>query len=132
MPFKWQSINKHLTVNDDSSIGLKIIDNVSPSRINRQPDKTYNLLTGGFVEQGFTIKLIELRQFVEKIDDTLGPYSLITSLVDTDKGQVEMIYDEGFRGENALERAATFVLNNLGLSGIIMRSIISLNQELEK
>lgn len=113
-------------------MGLKIFDNLSPSRINRQPDKTHNLLTGEFVEQGFVIKLIELRQFVEKTDEALGPYSLITSLVETDKGQVEMIYDEGFRGENALERAATFVLNNLGLSGIITRSIISLNQELEK
>jgi len=111
---------------------LKVIDNVNPSRINRQPDKTCNLLSGEFVEQGFVIRLIELRQFVERIDASLGPYSLITSLVETDKGQVEMIYDEGFRGENALERATTFVLNNLGLSGIITRSIISLNQELEK
>jgi hypothetical protein len=111
---------------------LKITDNVNPNRINRLPDKTFQLLSGEFVEQGFTVKLIELRQFVEKTDEKLGPYSLITSLVDTDKGQVEMIYDEGFRGENALERAATFVLNNLGLSGIILRSIIYLNQELEK
>jgi hypothetical protein len=113
-------------------LGLKILDNLSQSRIDRQPDKVCTLLTGKFVEQGFTINLIELRQFVERTDDALGPYSLITSLVDTDRGQVEMIYDEGFRGEDALERAATFVLNNLGLSGIITRSIISLNQELEK
>jgi len=111
---------------------LKITDNVNPNRINRQPDKTFQLLSGRFVEQGYTIKLIELRQFVEKTDEKLGPYSLITSFVDTDKGQVEMIYDEGFRGENALERAAMFVLNNLGLSGIILRSIVYLNQELEK
>ncbi len=124
--------NKLLKINDDDFTGLKITDNVNPNRISRQPDKTFQLLSGGFVEQGFTINLIELRQFVEKTDEKLGPYSLITSLVDTDKGQVEMIYDEGFRGENALERAATFVLNNLGLSGIILRSIIYLNQELEK
>lgn len=111
---------------------MKITDNVDPNRINRQPDKTVNLLSGEFVEQGHTIKLVELRQFVEKTDENLGPYSLITSLVETDKGQVELTYDEGFRGENALERAATFVLNNLGLSGIILRSIIYLDQELEK
>ena len=110
---------------------MKIIDNVNPNRISRQPDKTYQLLSGEFIEQGFTIKLIELRQFVEKTDEKLGPYSLITLLVDTDKGQVEMIYDEGFRGEDALERAATFVTNTLGLAGIITRAIIFLNQELE-
>lgn len=113
-------------------MGLKILDNLNPGRINRQPDKTCNLLAGEFVEQGYVIKLVELRQFVERTDDALGPYSLITSLVETDKGQVEMIYDEGFRGENALDRAATFVLNNLGLAGIITRSIISLNQELKQ
>lgn len=113
-------------------MGLKVLENLNPSRVSSPPYKTCNLLTGEFVEQGFVIKLIELRQFVEKTDAVLGQYSLITSLVETDKGQVEMIYDEGFRGENALERAAAFVLNNLGLSGIITRSIISLNQELEK
>ena len=111
---------------------LKVLENLNPDRVSNTPYKTCNLLTGEFVEQGFVIKLIELRQFVEKTDSVLGQYSLITSLVETDKGQVEMIYDEGFRGENALERAAAFVLNNLGLAGIITRSIISLNQELEK
>lgn len=110
---------------------LKITDNVNPNRINRKPDKIFPLLSGMFVEQGITIKLVELRLFVEKTDEKLGPYSLITSLVDTDKGQVELVYDEGFRGENALELAATFVLNNLGLSGIILRSIIYLNQDAE-
>ena len=29
----------------------------------------------------------------------LGVFSLITSFVETDVGSVEMIYDEGFRGE---------------------------------
>lgn len=124
---------KLLRINNYNFKGLKIIDNVNPNRINRTPDKTVQLLTsGGFVEQGYTIKLIELRQFIEKTDVKLGQYSLITSFVETDKGQVEMIYDEGFRGENALERAANFVLNNLGLSGIIIRSIVYLNQELDK
>jgi hypothetical protein len=130
LPFKLQS-NKLLKINSHNYTGLKIIDNVNPNRVSRQPDKTIQLLSGEFIEQGFTIKLIELHQFVEKTDAKLGPYSLITSLVETDKGQVEMIYDEGFRGENALERAATFVLNTLGLAGMITRSIISINQELE-
>lgn len=111
---------------------MKVFDNINQNRINRLPDKTFQLLSGEFAEQGFIIKLVELRQFVEKIDERLGPYSLITSLVVTDKGQVEMVYDEGFRGENALERAATFVLNSIGLAGIITRSIIFLNQELER
>lgn len=99
-------------------------------RINRPPDGTMTLLeSGNFAEQGVTIKKISLRLFVEKKDAKLGDYSLITSLVETDQGDVEMIYDEGYRGENALERAGSFLMNNLGLSSIILRSIIALKSK---
>lgn len=100
--------------------------------MNRQADDTIILLDdGNFVDQGFVIKKIELRLYVEKIDQKLGPYSLITSLVETDKGQVEMIYDEGYRGQNALKRTADFVLNNLGVSGMILRSVITLKSKIQ-
>jgi hypothetical protein len=109
---------------------LKIIDIANPQRVSRQPDDVLTLLDhGSFVEQGFTIKKIELRLFVEKTDPKLGPYSLITALVETDKGEVEMVYDEGFRGENLLKRTADFILNNLGLSSIILRSVIALDSK---
>lgn len=109
---------------------MKIIDIANPERVNRQADDAVILLeAGSFVDQGFVIKKIELRLYVEKIDQKLGPYSLITSIVETDKGQVEMIYDEGYRGQNALKRTADFVLSNLGLSGIILRSIITLKSK---
>lgn len=109
---------------------MKIIDVVNPERVDRKPDETVTLLSSGnFTQQGFIIKKIELRLFVEKIDEKLGPFCLITSLVETDKGTVEMTYDEGYRGENALEKTASFLLNNLGLSGIILRSIITLESK---
>ena len=102
----------------------------NPDRIQREPDKILTLLeSGNFLEQGFVIKKISLRLFVEKIDATLGDYSLITSLVETDKGDVEMIYDEGYRGENSLERAGSFITSNLGLSSIILRSIIAIESK---
>lgn len=109
---------------------MKITDVGNPQRVNRKADKAITLLSdGNFVEQGFVIKKIELRLFVEKIDKKLGPFCLITSLVETDKGEVEMTYDEGYRGENPLEKTADFILNNLGLSGIILRSIIALQSK---
>jgi len=37
-----------------------------------------------------------------------------------------MIYDEGFRGENSLLRSVQFLTSNLGISGLILRSVISL------
>jgi hypothetical protein len=109
---------------------LKITDVANPERVNRKPDKTITLLSSGdFTEQGFIIKKIELRLFIEKIDQKLGSFSLVTSLVETDKGEVEMMYDEGYRGEDVLEKTANFILNNLGLSGIILRSLLVLQSK---
>lgn len=102
----------------------------NPERINRDPNKIIALIdSGNFSEQGYVIKKITLRLFIEKTDEKLGDYSLITSLVETNRGDVEMIYDEGYRGKNPLERASDFILNNLGLSSIILRSIITLESK---
>jgi len=109
---------------------MKIIDMPNPQRVNRKPDKTLILSSGNFSDQGFLINKVELKLYLEKRDKTNRSYSLITSNVETDKGSVEMIYDEGYRGMNALEEAADFVTKNLGLSGLITRSIISLQSHL--
>ncbi len=112
---------------------MKVIDVVNPQRINRSSDKTVVLLSGGnFVEQGFTIKKLQLCLYLQKHDEKLGPYSLITVQVETDKGEIEMTYDEGYRGKNALEEAAGFLTANLGLSSLILRSVMQLKAELEQ
>ena len=108
---------------------MKIIE-LNPKRVNKKPDQVEILFTSGdFVEQGFLITQVELRLYVEHIDEKLGPYSLITSFVQTDKGSVEMIYDEGYRGEDFLIRTVNFLVSNLGLSGLILRSVISLQSK---
>ena len=112
---------------------MKVIDVINPQRINKAPDKTIVLLSdGNFIEQGFTIRKIQLCLYLQKYDEKLGPYSLMTVLVETDKGEIEMTYDEGYRGESALEEAAGFLTSNLGLSSLILRSIIQLKTESEK
>jgi len=112
---------------------VKVIDVINPQRIDKAPDKTIVLLSGGnFIEQGFAIKKIQLCLYLQKFDEKLGPYSLMTVQVETDKGEIEMTYDEGYRGKNALEEAAAFLTSNLGLSSLILRSIIQLKTESEK
>ena len=106
---------------------MKIIDISDPKRINRLPDSSLTIFSGeNFSENGFTIKKVELRLFIEKTDEKLGPYSLITSLGDTDKGSIEMVYLEGYHGENPLESSKDFLVSTLGISGLILRSIIAL------
>ena len=111
----------------------KIIEVSEPQRIDRPPDKTISLLSGGkFLEQGHVVQNISLNLYIQKKDEKLGPYSLMTALVETDKGIIEMTYDEGYRGEHALEEAAVFLTSHLGISGLILRSIMQLDQSINK
>ena len=110
---------------------MDIIDMHNPDRINRCPDSVNILLSGGaFIQDEFTISKVELRLYNEQTDEKLGVYSLITSFVETNKGSVEMIYDEGFRGAESLSRASSFLIGNLGISALILRSVISLRQKI--
>ena len=111
----------------------KIIEVADPRRISGIPDKTIVLMSNGkFLEQGHVVKNVSLNLYVQKKDKTLGPYSLITALVETDKGIIEMTYDEGWRGEHAIEEATAFLTSHLGISGLILRSIIQLDQSTNK
>ena len=109
---------------------MKIIDLYDPLRVNKLPDGVEILMSSGnFLQDEFIISKVELRLYNEQIDAKLGTFSLITSFVETDKGSVEMIYDEGFRGENPLKRTREFLISNLGISGLILRSIICLREK---
>jgi len=106
---------------------MNIVDLHDPQRVNRIPDSVEVLFSSGnFIQDDFRISKVELRLYNERIDEKLGTYSLITSFVETDKGSIEMIYDEGFRGEASLSRAVEFLTSNLGISGLVLRSIISI------
>jgi hypothetical protein len=112
---------------------MKIIDLVNPQRVNREPDKKITLFSSkNYIEQGIQIKTVQLRLYIEKIDEKLGPFSLITTLVETDKDSIEMLYDEGYRGENILEQTADFLKSHLGLSSLILRSVIAIKEASKK
>ena len=112
---------------------MKVVDLLNPERVNRLPDNSIKLFSGkDYSEHGFQIKKVELRLFIEKTDKKLGPYSLITSLVETDKGTIEMIYEEGYKGQNSLEHSKDFLVSSLGISGLILRSVIALESALKR
>jgi hypothetical protein len=108
----------------------KKIRDIDVSRITKQiPDKSLTLLTDSKNEsQGFIIEHIELRQYIENADHSLGNYSLLTVLIKTDKGEVEMKYDEGFRGTDVIESAATMLTQYAGLASLINRALIELQR----
>ncbi|MGV7225349.1 MAG: hypothetical protein ACQ9CV_00315 [Nitrosopumilus sp.] len=109
---------------------MNVVDLHDPKRVDRTPDAIQTLFSSGnFIQDDFKISKVELRLYSEQIDQKLGVFSLITSFVETDRGSVEMIYDEGFRGEDSLLRASEFLTSNLGISGLILRSVITLREK---
>jgi hypothetical protein len=109
---------------------IKKID-ISDNRANKEPDAVIILLESGKSEsQGFIVQHIELRQYIESGDPRLGEYSLITVLIKTDKGGVEMKYDEGYRGSAALKSAADFLSQYVGYASLICRTLIELQDYL--
>ncbi len=112
---------------------MKFVDVPDSQRINRKPDNNVVILADGkIMQEGVEIKQIELLQYKIKNDEKLGQYSIITAVVDTDQGIIEILYDEGYRGNDALTESANMLIQNLGLSGLILRSLISLKNQLEK
>ena len=112
---------------------MKFVDVPDSKRIERDPDNRNVVFSDGKITQDdVEIKKIELLEYKINKDQNLGTYSIITALVDTDQGQIEILYDEGYRGDDALNDSATMLVQNLGLSGLILRSLISLKNELEK
>ena len=87
---------------------------------------------GKITQDDVEIKKIELLEYKINTDQNLGTYSIITALVDTDQGLIEILYDEGYRGDDALNDSANMLIQNLGLSGLILRSLISLKNKLGK
>ena len=109
-------------------IMLKYIDIPNPKRLEREPDRIISILTNGnFIENGYEIRNIFLRLYIEKIDKKLGQYSVITSLVETTNDSVEMIYDEGYFDTKEFENTSKFLINNLGISSVVLRSLVFLD-----
>jgi len=88
--------------------------------------------SGNFAERGYVVKNVHLNLYIQRKDPKLGVYSLITVQIETDKGTIEMTYDEGYRGHNGLESAAAFLTSHLGISGLILRALIQLENSLKK
>ena len=101
---------------------------IEPGRINGPPARRQVLLSGAQKDQGFTVTLVEMRQYIERADERLGEYSLLTVVVETDKGSIEMKYDEGFRGSDAFQSAVAMLTQYLGLSALINRALIALSE----
>ena len=104
---------------------MDIID--VPSQIDGAPNNRTLIIDKPYSIGGTVIRRVELLQYITR-QDTNGPYSIITAYVQFESDSVEILYDQGYRGEDALHRAAEFLRNMLGISGLVLRAQISLDE----
>ena len=106
---------------------MKIIDIPDSKIIKSNPDQKIILLSNGdVIQNGFKIIKLELRLYFNTITQKPTRNSIITAYLQTDNHSIEAIYDEGDLGIDELEKSIKLLTNNLGLSGLILRLIISL------
>jgi protein-L-isoaspartate(D-aspartate) O-methyltransferase len=106
---------------------MRLLDVIDTSRIDRVPDKTSQLLSAAnYKEQGYIVKHVELRLYQNKNKEG-EIYSIVTLFVETDRGAIERILNEGYVGPNALEEEMTYITSHPVLSNLILRSITRLD-----
>ena len=106
---------------------MKIIDIPDSKIIKPNPDQKIILLSNGdVIQNGFKIIKLELRLYFNTITQKPTRNSIITAYLQTENHSIEAIYDEGDLGIDELEKSVKLLTNNLGLSGLILRLIISL------
>ena len=106
---------------------MKIIDIPDSKFIKPNPDQKIILLSNGdVIQNGFKIIKLELRLYFNTITQKSTRNSIITAYLETENHSIESTYDEGNLGIDELEKSTKLLTNNLGLSGLILRLIISL------
>lgn len=118
----------------DKIFGVPVIyldfkTDVERFRLSREPiDKTV-LFEGVFLpaDQVY-IERVELRHYQEKLDVNKGFYSLITVYLKSSKGEVELKFDEGFKGNDPLPELSLILMKYVGLESLINRLLIALNE----
>lgn len=96
-----------------------------PHQIGNVPNDRISISDDTYTVNGSVIRRVELRHYITKRDAN-GPYSVITAYVQFESDSVEILYDQGYRGEDALDRAARFLRDMMGMSGLVLRAQISL------
>jgi hypothetical protein len=110
-------------------IGLDTKTDVERQRISNAPVAKEVLLEhGSQLVDNVSIERVELRQYWEKLDKERGFYSLITVYLKTSKGEIELKFDEGFKGKDPLPAISLTLVRYVGLKSLINRALIAFNE----
>lgn len=93
------------------------------------PNRSITILSNVMYDNIHFIEKLELLFYITNKHLTLGEYSILIINLETNKGNIIMKYDEGYRGYNAFENAIEILTHYNGLSSLINRALIEVDQD---
>lgn len=112
-----------------SVIGLVIKTDIERIRISGVPiDKAVLFESVSLSVDKVTIDRVELRQYLESLDQKKGIYSLITVYLKSSRGEMELKFDEGFKGKNPLPEISLILTKYIGLESLLNRLVLAFNE----
>ena len=110
-------------------IVLDIKTDVERLRISNAPINKAVLFEGALLSgDNITIERVELRHYRERLDKEKGFYSLITVYLKSTKGEVELKFNEGYKGKDPLPEISLILKRYVGLESLINRLLIAFNE----
>ena len=95
--------------------------------LKRSPKNCEIILRNVMYDNKYFIKKLKLLIYITNNHKTLGDYSILVSIIETNNGTVIMKYDEGYRGKDAFDNAIEMLTQYSGLSSLINRALIELD-----
>ena len=107
---------------------ISIAWDLETTKLLQKPPKNSKILLSNIIyEDIYFIKKLELSIYNTNHNKLLGDYSILVILLETNKGTVMMKYDEGYRGKDAFDNAIEMLTQYNGLSSVINRALIELD-----
>lgn len=104
------------------------VDSEIYSLLQKTPKKSFIILSNVMYDVVNFIKKLELSFYITNKHSTLGNYSILIISLETNKGTIIMKYNEGYLGDNAFDNAIEILTQYSGLSSLINRALIELDQ----
>ena len=104
-----------------------ILDLETNNLLQQSPKNSKIILSNIIYDSIHFIKKLELLMYITNNHKILGDYSILISIIETDKGTVIMKYDEGYRGKDVFDNSIKMLTQYSGLSSLINRALIELD-----
>jgi hypothetical protein len=104
------------------------VDSEISKLLTQTPTKSRIILSNVKYDNQYFIKKLELLLYVTNKNSRIKEYSILLISLETSNATIIMKYDEGYRGSNIFDDTIELLTKYNGLSSLINRALIELNE----